>query len=90
MFFLSWNFEIYIYDLRIIRYFSLIAAVMYDIFYVIMAATALDLVLVKGKMEDEANIYDITLALTLSYTSILFLPTFMENALIFLKEMTMN
>ena len=90
MFFLSWNFEIYIYDLRIIRYISLITAVIYDAFYIIMAGTALDLVFVKGKVEDETNIYDVTRALILGYTSVLFLPTFGSNAYIVMKELTMN
>jgi len=90
MFFLSWNFEIYIYDFRIIRYMSLIAAVIYDTFYIIMSASALDLVFVKGKAEDAANVYDVTSALILGYTSLLFLPTFATNLMIFMKEMTMN
>jgi hypothetical protein len=41
-------------------------------------------------VEDEANVYDVTSALILGYTSLLFLPTFGENLMIFLKEMTMN
>ena len=49
MFLLSWNVEIYIYDFRIVRYVSLFFAFIYDIFYVVMAASALDLVFIKGK-----------------------------------------
>lgn len=90
MLLLLWNNEIYIYDFRIVRYMSFFVAIAFDIFYLVMAGTSADLVFVKGKAEDDANVYDILLALILGYSSIFLLPTFMENAMIVMKELTMN
>ena len=90
MLLLLWNNEIYIYDFRILRYMSLMAALAFDFCFVIMAGTAVDLIYVKGKAEDDTNVYDIFFALIVGYSTLFLIPTFLENAMIVMKELTMN
>lgn len=51
MLLLVWNNEMYLYDFRLLRYFSELMAVMFNLAYVMMAGITLDLVYVKGAFE---------------------------------------
>jgi hypothetical protein len=51
MLLLVWNVDIYLYDLRIIRYLSLLYAVVFLAMFVLFAGVELDLVYVRGALE---------------------------------------
>lgn len=90
MILLLFNWELYVYDFRIVRYASFFLAIVFNILYILMAGSAADLIFVKGKWDDTDNFYDIFWALLLGYCSVLYVPTFHTNLMIFLKELTMN
>lgn len=78
------------YGLRILRYISFAAAIVFDLLYIVLATTTVDLIFIKGEKEDDANVYDILYAFILSYLTMFLLPTFGSNLMIVFKEITMN
>ena len=50
----------------------------------------LDLVYVKGKLEDSDNVFDLMFAVFIGYMLVDFFPTFVVNFVIVLKEATLN
>lgn len=90
MLLLVWNNELYLYDLRIIRYFSEFMAAIFNVGYIMMVGIVLDLVYVKGSLEKDNNIYDLLMALYLGYNLFLHAPTFIVNFFIVAKELTLN
>lgn len=76
--------------MRIYRYVSFVMASIFDIWYLLTIAKTLDIILVKGKRDGEANLFDVLSAVIHTYMSIFFFPTFFVNLMIFLKELTMN
>lgn len=87
---LVWNNSVYLYDLRILRYFSEIMAIIFNFSYVFMIGVTLDLIYVKGALEKDNNIFDVLMALYLGYNLFLHSPTFIVNFFIIAKELTLN
>ena len=90
-----WNFDIYLYDLRILRYISELEAIIFNGFYILMAGTVLDLIfngrLGIGSVEvDSSNFIDMLIAIILGYLLIEFFPTAYLNSAILVKELTLN
>mmetsp|Transcript_29385 Transcript_29385/g.44396 ORF Transcript_29385/g.44396 Transcript_29385/m.44396 type:complete len:150 (-) Transcript_29385:261-710(-) len=54
MFFLLQELNFYLYDFRIVRYIFFGAAIAFLLFYMIMAAEEIDLVLIKGRWNEDA------------------------------------
>ena len=80
--------EIYLYDFRIIRYISLLLAGFVDTMYLIMVREELQLIYYKTR--DDIIKIDVFFSLIFGYTLIMFLPTFLIDFFIILKEMTLN
>lgn len=47
---LLWNFEPYLYDFRITRYFSVLFAAIFDLFYVMLVVKTFELIIYKAKI----------------------------------------
>lgn len=95
MILLVWNIDLYLYDLRILRYISLLEAILFNLIYIMMVGTELDLYYNRGLgignvHLDDSAIFDVMLAIFNGYMLIEFTPTAFVNATIILKEMTMN
>ncbi len=85
-----WNTDVYLYDLRIVRYLSLISAIIFNIFYFTGICGEADLIFVKGRMEKTDNPIDVFLGLITGYILLDLAPTAYVNLLIVLKELTLN
>lgn len=90
MTFLVWNSDIYLYDLRIIRYLSELYAIIFLLGFVLMSGVELDLVYVKGALDKSDSIYDLLSALFIGYNLALFAPTLIVSVIIIGKELTLN
>lgn len=95
MLMLIWNFDIYLYDLRLLRYFSELQAIVFNAFYILMLGTELDLIyngrLGLGELYvDASNVFDMMLAVVIGYLLIEYFPTAYINTAIIVKEMTLN
>lgn len=90
MLMLVWNWDLYLYDLRIVRYLSELYALMFIFAFLIMSGIEIDLVFVKGKLDKTDNIIDLLSALFIGYNLALHVPTFLVNAIIVMKELTLN
>lgn len=90
MYLLLWNDELYMYDLRIIRYFVLMEAIMFIISYFFSFAVLFDLVIVEGQIYYEDNLPEMLLALIIGELGIYYMPTALINMLIIMKEMTLS
>lgn len=84
---LVWNNEMYLYDFRIVRYLSLLCAVLFSAFFLLMIGVELDLVFVNGS---EDNLIDLMSALFLGYNLALHTPTLLVSVIIVAKELTLN
>ena len=87
---LLWNFEAYLYDFRITRYFSALFAGIFDLFYIMVLAKTFELIIYKSKFLGNPTVVDVISAVIHAFFSVFFLPTFYVNSLILLKELTMN
>ena len=95
MMLLIWNTDIYLYDLRILRYLSELEAIVFNAIYILMIGTELDLIyngrLGIGELNvDSSNLIDMFLAIFIGYMLIEYFPTFYVNTSIIIKEMTLN
>lgn len=90
MLLLVWDVEIYLYDFRILRYFSELGAFTFAAAYLTMVGMWLDLVFVQGSWEKDVNIFDLLGALFVGYNLGLHAPTMIVNVLIIGKELTLN
>lgn len=90
MLMLVWNWDLYLYDFRIVRYLSELYALIFIFAFLIMSGIELDLVFVKGKLDKTDNIFDLLSALFIGYNLALHVPTFLVNVIIVLKELTLN
>lgn len=89
MLLLVWNNEMYLYDFRLLRYFSELMAIMFNLAYIMMVGITLDLVYVKGAFEKQDSLFDMMMALYLGYNLFLHSPTFLVNFFIVAKELLM-
>ena len=87
---LLWNNSIYLYDLRILRYASLLLAIVFNFLYFTGLCGGFDLYFVKGRMEKTDNPIDVFLTLIVGYVLLNLSPTAFVNFVIVLKELTMN
>lgn len=87
---LTWNFDIYLYDLRIVRLVMAALAVLFWVVYIISAAVWADLVFLKEAIGDKGTIYDIMIVLFIGYNLMYNIPTAVINAIIIGKELTLN
>ena len=78
------------YDLRILRYVSLLSSIVFNVIYFTGICGEADLIFVKGRMEKTDNPIDVFLGLITGYILIDFAPTAYVNFLIVLKELTLN
>ena len=90
MWLLLWNTEVYLYDLRILRYISLFSAITFNVLYFTAICGEADLIFVKGRMEKTDNPIDVFLGLVTGYIILDLIPTAYVNFLIVLKEITLN
>lgn len=90
MLMLVWNWEFYLYDLRIIRYISEAEAIIFGLLYIFFVGVEIDLVYIKGRLDKDDNIYDLLMALIFGYNLAMWAPTFITNFLILEKELTLN
>jgi len=90
MLMLVWNWDLYLYDFRIVRYLSELYALMFIFAFLIMSGIEIDLVFVKGKLDKTDNIIDLLSALFIGYNLALHVPTFLVNVIIVMKELTLN
>ena len=90
MWILLWNTDVYLYDLRILRYSSLASAFTFGLIYFIAICGEADLIFVKGKLQKTDSAIDIFLGLITGYIIVDLFPTFLINAFIVLKELTLN
>lgn len=87
---LLWNTDVYLYDLRILRYVSLTSAIVFNVLYFTGICGEADLIFVKGRMEKTDNPIDVFISLVTGYVLLDLAPTFYVNLLIALKELTLN
>ena len=80
----------YLYDLRILRYTSLISAIVFNVLYFSGVCGEADLIFVKGRMEKTDNPIDVFITLVTGYVILDLVPTAYVNFLIVLKELTLN
>lgn len=90
LYLLLWNDDLYLYDLRIIRYFVLLGAITFVGFYLFALAVELDLVLLEGKIYKQDSAAELILALIIGELLLYYAPSMLVNSLICLKEMTLN
>ncbi len=90
MYLLLWNWDFYLYDLRLFRYFSLFAAILFMIAYFTAFAIEMDLVLLEGKVWRENNLPEVMIALIIGELILLYAPTALINSYICMKELTLN
>ena len=90
LYLLLWNEDIYLYDLRIIRYFVLLGAITFDFFYFGFFGMELDIVLIDGVHYKDNNLIELLLALIIGELLIYYAPTAVVNTFIILKEMTLS
>lgn len=90
--FLVWNVDIYMYDLRIVRYISELGALVFVVGFVMYTGVEIDLVYVRGALsrQQAPNVFDVFSALFIGYNLALHVPTFLVNAIILLKEVSLN
>ena len=50
MLLLVWNSTLYLYDLRLLRYFSEFMAIVFNVAYIMMIGVTMDLIFVKGSL----------------------------------------
>ena len=94
LFLLLSNNEMYQYDLRPLRFISFVVATIFDIWYVAIIAADIEMMNSRSDWDyvDNTNkvVFDALFVTLLSYLGLEYLPTFMVNGLIFVKELTMN
>lgn len=90
MLMLVWNFDVYLYDLRLIRYLSAFCALIFVIGFILMTGVELDLVFVKGAAQKADDVFDLLGALFLGYNLALLTPTLIVSVIILGKELTLN
>jgi hypothetical protein len=91
MVFLLANAEIYIYDCRILRWISYIMALVFDFIYICMIGNEINNIYYNISPNiTEANLYDLLFAIILGFFILSYLPTFLVNTFIILKELTMS
>ena len=87
MLFLVWNVQIYMYDLRILRYLVLLAALIFDLMYFFFGCMLFDYAYYR---HDTSNVFEIFQALFIAYCIGLYFPTALINYTILFKELTLN
>ena len=90
MYMLLWNEDLYLYDLRLLRYFVVFLAIVFEFFYACGVSAELELVWLEGKIYKEDNAVELVLALVIGELIIYYFPTALINMFIIMKEMTLN
>lgn len=90
MLMLVWNFDLYLYTFRVIRYIVFVEAIGFLCLYLIMLGVFLDLYFVKKYLNEKNDIFDLFISLFTGYNLGLFAPTAFINLCIIFKESTMN
>ena len=90
MYMLIWNEDLYLYDLRLLRYFVVFLAIVFEFFYACGVSAELELVWLEGKIYKEDNAVELVLALVIGELIIYYFPTALINMFIIMKEMTLN
>lgn len=89
------NTELYLYDLRPLRFVSFVLAVVFDLWYIAIIGADIEMVNSNERdweHVDDTNkvVFDALFVTFLSYLGLEFFPTFLVNMLILMKELTMN
>ena len=87
---LVWNFNLYLYTFRIIRYIVFFEAISFLFLYLMMLGVFLDLYFVKKYLNEKNDIYDLFITLFTGYNLGLLAPTAFINFAIIVKELTLN
>jgi hypothetical protein len=90
MFMLIWDTDFYLYTLKIWRIINFVLAILFVLFYFCLIAYDYDMVFIHNYWTDDhisMNGFTVTI---LSYMIILWIPTFLVNFNVCIKELTLN
>ena len=87
---LLWNIHEYLYDWRIWRYISFTLAIIFSVVYDALLINMADLVVIKSIFDRRDDLFDVFKAIIGVYVLILFVPTYVVNFEILIKELTLN
>ena len=87
---LVWDVPFYLYDLRVLRWINFGIAILYVACYLFLIILDVNLIGFVDEWKQKDLIFNYLLETILSYSIIQFIPTFLVNFQIVLKEITMN